>query len=130
MAAIVINQPVRIADLWRRRFELSRAEIERHVPAGEPLIVAGDSWWAQELHTDRTVFPLTEKDGQYWGEPADDAAAIAEVQKLKNRGARYVAFGWPTFWWLDHYRDFVAQLGPRVVDNDRLVLFDLRGGRA
>ena len=130
MAAIFINRPVPIKDLWRHRFDLSRADIERHVTPGEPLIVAGDSWWANELHTERTVFPLTEQDGQYWGEPADDAAAIREVQKLENRGARHIAFGWPTFWWLSHYRDFVASLGPRVVDNDRLVLFDLRGGRA
>jgi predicted O-methyltransferase YrrM len=130
MALVVINEPVRTADLWRHRFDLSRAEIERHVPAGEPLIVAGESWWAQELNTERTIFPLTENDGQYWGEPADDAAAIAEVEKLKRRGARFIAFSWPTFWWLSHYRDFVATLGPRIVDNDRLVLFDLRGAGA
>ena len=130
MAAIVINRPVPVKDLWRHRFDLSRAEIERHVPAGEPVIVAGDSWWANECRTDRTIFPLTEQDGQYWGEPADDAAAIDELRKLRNRGARFIAFGWPTFWWLTHYREFVALLGPRVVDNDRLVLFDLRDGRA
>jgi predicted O-methyltransferase YrrM len=130
MAVIVINQPVRVANLWSHRFDLSRAEIERHVPAGEALIIPGQSWWAQELNTDRPVLPLMEKDGQYWGEPVDDAAAIAELDKLTGRGARFVAFGWPTFWWLTHYRDFVARLGARVVDNDRLVLFDLRGGGA
>jgi len=130
MAMAVIHKPIRTADLWRRRFDLSRAEIDRHVPAGEPLIVAGESWWAQELNTPRPVFPLTEQDGQYWGEPADDTAAIAEVEKLKRRGARFIAFGWPTFWWLTHYRDFVATLGPRVVDNDRLVLFKLGGDHA
>lgn len=130
MAMAVIHKPIRTADLWRRRFDLSRADIDRHVPADEPLIVAGDSWWAQELNTSRTIFPLTEHDGQYWGEPADDAAAIAEVEKLKRRGARHIAFGWPTFWWLTHYRDFVASLGRRVVDNDRLVLVELGGNKA
>jgi predicted O-methyltransferase YrrM len=130
MAMAVIHRPVRTAEFWQHRFDLSRAEIERHVPAGEPLIIAGESWWALELETQRTVFPLMEHDGQYWGEPADDAAAIAEVEKLKRRGARFIAFGWPTFWWLTHYRDFVATLGRRVVENDRLVLFELGGDKA
>ena len=39
-------------------------------------------------------------------------------------GTTFVAFGWPTFWWLSHYARFVATLGRRVVENDRVVLFD------
>jgi hypothetical protein len=126
MAMIVINKPVPTSELWRHRFELSRKEIEAAVPAGMEIIVAGDSWWADELQLDRTIFPLMERDGKYWGEPLDDAAAIAELNKLKGRGARFIAFGWPTFWWLSHYSAFVATLGPQVIDNDRLILFDLR----
>jgi hypothetical protein len=121
MASVVIKQPVRTGELWRHRFELTRQEIERIVPEGEAVVVAGESWWAQELGLSRKVWPLLEKDGQYWGEPADDEAAIAEVARL---GARFVAFGWPTFWWLSHYAGFAATLGGRVLENDRVVLFD------
>jgi len=123
MAAIVIHKPVRTAELWKHRFELSRRELERAVPQGETVAIAGESWWAEELALSRKVLPLMEKDGQYWGEPADDAAALAEVERL---GARFVAFGWPAFWWLGHYREFVSRLGGRVVENDRVVLFDRR----
>ncbi len=123
MAAVVIRRPVSTAELWRRRFELTRAELEGAVPAGEAVFVAGDPWWADEVGLDRAVRPLMEKDGQYWGEPADDAEAIAAVERT---GARFVAFGWPVFWWLGYYREFVARLGRRVVENDRVVVFDRR----
>jgi hypothetical protein len=124
MAAVMIQRPVRTGELWRHRFELTRRELERAMPEGEAIVVAGDLWWANEVGLSRKVWPLMEKDGQYWGEPADDGAAIAEVERL---GARFVAFGWPTFWWLGHYGEFVSHLGRRVVENDRVVVFD-RGG--
>lgn len=124
MAVVEVRRPVRTGELWRHRFELTRGELERVVPAGEALAVAGEAWWGRELGMARSFWPIMEKDGEYWGEPADDAAAIAEVERL---GARFVAFGWPTFWWLSHYREFVAKLGRRVLDNDRVVLFDRAG---
>jgi hypothetical protein len=39
-------------------------------------------------------------------------------------------FGWPAFWWLDHYAAFHRHLRERfrcVLRNERLVVFDLRG---
>lgn len=121
MAAVVIHRPITTKELWRHRFELTRAELERVVPRGEALVIAGESWWGDELRLDRRVIPFMEKDGQYWGEPADDEAAMAEMGKSE---ARFVAFGWPVFWWLGHYARFVANLGQKVVENDRVVLFD------
>src|SRR5437762_2915308 len=76
MAAIVINHPVPTQGLWRHRFTLSKNEIESRVPEGEAVLIAGESWWAGELGLARPVIPFTENEGHYWGEPADDAAAI------------------------------------------------------
>ena len=130
MAAIVINHPVPTQSLWRHRFTLSKNEIESRVPDGEPVLIAGESWWADELGLARPVIPFTENEGHYWGEPADDAAAIAELNKsVRGRGARHIVFGWPTFWWLGHYSGLMNELnrrGQKVLDNDRLVLFELR----
>ena len=129
MAAVVIHRPVATKDLWHHRFSLCKKEIEEIVPEGQSVMIAGESWWGDELGLARGVLPVTEKDGQYWGDPADDVAALAELDKLMERGARHFVFGWPTFWWLGHYKGLVEELirrGRKMLDNDRLVLFDLR----
>lgn len=129
MAAIVIHRPIPTEQIWRRRFDLTRQEIEAIVPANTPLIIGGESWWANEIGLSRTVVPMMEKDGQFWGDPNDDNEAIAEIKRLAVRGARFVAFGWPIFWWLGYYKGMLQHLNThakRVLDNDRLVLFDLR----
>jgi hypothetical protein len=129
MAAVVIHKPVATKDLWHHRFSLSRKEIEAMVPEGQSVIIAGESWWGEELGMTRPILPFTEKDGQYWGDPSDDASAVAELDKLMQRGARSFVFGWPTFWWLGHYKGLVEELnrrGRRAIDNDRMVLFELR----
>ena len=129
MAAVVISHPIPTQGLWRHRFTLSKHEIESRVPEGQPVLIAGESWWAGELGLSRSIVPFTENEGHYWGEPADDAAAIAELNKSVGRGARHVVFGWPTFWWLGHYSGLMNELnrrGQKVLENDRLVLFELR----
>lgn len=74
----------------------------------------------------RRVLPFLERDGQYWGPPPDDFTAIRELERLREAGARFVAFAWPAFWWLDHYAGFHQYLRttyPCVLENDRLVVF-------
>jgi hypothetical protein len=129
MASIVIHRPVRLRDFWQNRFDLSKTEIEKIVPQGQAVLMAGEAWWGNELATSRKIVPFTEHEGAYWGEPADDASAIVELDRLRKGGARHIVFGWPSFWWLDYYKGLVAEMerrGTRVLDNDRLVLFEFR----
>jgi hypothetical protein len=51
-----------------------------------------------------------ERNDTYWGLPEDDDAAIRELQRLQRRGAEYVVFGKPAFWWLDYYVGFLHYL--------------------
>lgn len=130
-AGIVANQTN-----WERRsyFHQLRAavqEIEALVPAGESFILADeDRWGSDETIAGRRRIPFLECDGWYCGPPADDAAAIAELQRLRlERGATFLAVAWPAFWWLEHYAGFAAYLRASfscVLDNERQVLFDLR----
>lgn len=79
------------------------------------------------------VLPFTERDGVAWGPPADDAAAIAEVERMRSEGATSIVIAWPCFWWLDHYTGFVEHLRSsyrQILDNDRLLGFDLTAGAA
>jgi hypothetical protein len=78
---------------------------------------------------ERTLLPFLERDGQYNGQPADDACAIRELERLRGLGAHYIAFAWPCFWWLDHYAAFHKLLRHRfacVADNQWLHVFALQ----
>jgi hypothetical protein len=55
-------------------------------------------------------FPQAES-GVYAGHhPADSDAAIAHLERLRARGARYLVIPRTSFWWLEHYRGFAAHL--------------------
>jgi hypothetical protein len=93
------------------------------------VLVDEAQWVANDVAPGRVTYPFIQRDGQYWGAPADDEQAIQELELLRRAGANYVAFGWPAFWWLDHYAGFEAYLRAHftcVLRNDRFVVFDLR----
>jgi hypothetical protein len=118
-------------DVWRRnswwhRLAETVRELDRLVPAGTAFALADQGEWGIEATDARRPVPFVEHDGQYWGPPADDDAAIRELERLRAAGARFVAFGWPAFWWLDHYSGLREHLRSRyrcVLENDRLVVF-------
>jgi len=104
-------------------------EIVQTVSNGSRLILIDDAQLAGRLPRDLRVCPFLERDGQYWGLPPDSAIAIAELERLRERGAGFIAFVWTAFWWLDYYADFGKHLAGqyrRVIGNERLLVFDLR----
>ena len=128
MVAIIIREPIRRSELLSRRVCLTRREIEAMTRPEETFIVAGDEWWRDEIAVGRNSLPFLEREGHYWGPPPNDETAIRELERLRQSGARFLMFGWPTFWWLEHYGAFHRHLRARfgcVVENDRLVVFDL-----
>jgi hypothetical protein len=89
---------------WFHRIAQAVAEIAAIVPVDDCLILVDEDQWTvgPEL-LGRRVLPFLERDGQYWGAPPDDATAVAELERLRRAGAAFIAFAWPSFWWLDHY---------------------------
>lgn len=78
-------------------------------------------------------FPQTAA-GVYAGHhPADGRAAIAHLDHLRARGARYLLIPRTAFWWLDHYRDFAEHLERTATavcrDEWTCALFALKAGR-
>jgi 4-amino-4-deoxy-L-arabinose transferase-like glycosyltransferase len=49
-------------------------------------------------------------DGVYDGNPLESAQIIANLEKLRNRGATHLVFYAGTQWWLDYYREFADHL--------------------
>lgn len=117
------------ANEWMSLLLGAAEDIERAVPAGETFILVDEQGFGADFGRGRRRLPFLERGGVYWGAPPDDATAIAELERMRREhGARFIAFGWPSFWWLEHYREFGASLSARfrrVVDNERLAVFDL-----
>jgi O-methyltransferase len=116
---------------WRflQQVVMARDEIAAVVPRGAAFILVDQGWFDTELVTERRVVPFLERDGHYWGAPPDDAVAIRELNRLRQSGAAFLIILWPAFWWLDYYSEFRRHLRSKfqcVLENDRLIVFDLR----
>ncbi len=120
-----------LRDSWFHRMSESIREMDRLIPPREALILVDEDKW--DVGGDllgRRAIPFLERAGRYWGPPSDDETAIAEMERLRREGAGFMVFVWTAFWWLDHYLRFHRYIRGRyrcVLENDRLVVFDLRG---
>lgn len=118
--------------LWCYRLDDTVRDLQAVIPPDQRFILIDEDQLRNELDELMESIPFLERDGRYWGPPADDEAAGRELERLRLAGARYVAIAWPAFWWLDHYAGFARVLRDRfpcLMKNDRLVLFDLRTER-
>jgi hypothetical protein len=115
---------------WNYLAKLATEELLASIPPGEKIILVDqDEWGTSANLAGRLRIPFLERDGEYWGAPPDDATGVAEFERLRRDGASFAAFGWPAFWWLDHYpglRDHLRTNFRPVLENDRIIVFDLR----
>jgi 4-amino-4-deoxy-L-arabinose transferase-like glycosyltransferase len=71
------------------------------------LIAAADNGDPTVLYYGkRKGWHFLEKDGIYYGDPDGSEPAIADLQRLREKGAKYVVFTSNTDWWLDLYPEF------------------------
>jgi hypothetical protein len=116
---------------WAEEVQLAVDELRKLVPPGSSLVLVNEDQWGNERTAlkDRRAIPFLEREGQYWGPPADDETAIGELERLRQAGAGYIAFAWHCFWWLGHYQGFHQHLRQRYAclwATDRLVVFSLK----
>ncbi|HEV7904551.1 MAG TPA: sulfotransferase [Pyrinomonadaceae bacterium] len=127
----VPDAPFPHANEWMHRLMQASEDVAGVIPAGETFILVDEAGFGSEFANDgRRALPFLERSGDYWGAPADDATAIRELERMRREhDARFIAFGWPAFWWLDYYGELHAHLRTSfrcVLDNERVVIFDLR----
>ena len=119
-----------IESSWLHRCRLAVEELERVLPSGAGfLLVDEGKWVASDPIGGRVPMPFPEIAGSYGGRPADDRAAIDELERLRRSGGDFLVVAWDCFWWLDYYGGWRAHLESRyrsVLENDRLHVFDLR----
>ncbi len=103
-------------------------------PADAVVLVDQDEWAVGDVFAGRVRRHYPERDGRYGGPPANDDAAIRELERLRQSGVAAIAFAWPAFWWLEYYGALNRYLRATfrcLLENDRLVVFDLsRAARA
>jgi predicted O-methyltransferase YrrM len=129
MAVILVREAITNSELWNHRLRLCKQELEALVPPEYAFIVVDQNLATDKLGRNGRAIPFLERDGQYFGPPADDATAIREVERLRHSRATFIAFVFPALWWLEHYSEFHHHLRSSyrcVLENDRLVVFDLR----
>jgi hypothetical protein len=93
--------------------------VEALVPPGEAILVVsrGDDALLALSDREGRHFPQ-ETDGAYAGRhPADSAEAIAQLERQRERGARWLVIPAGDAWWLEHYEDF----GRRLAERDELL---------
>ena len=94
---------------------LMRPVVEATIPPGEIVLVVsrGDESLVELASREGRHFPQ-EADGRYAGHhPADSAEAIAHLEDLRARGARYLLIPETDAWWLEHYDDLARHLSER-----------------
>lgn len=67
-------------------------------------------------------------DGVYDGNPLDSAQIIANLEKLRSRGATHLVFYAGTQWWLDYYKEFadhLANTATLVEQNSEFTIYKL-----
>jgi GT2 family glycosyltransferase len=95
--------------------ERIRPVVEATIPPDEVVLVVsrGDNSLVELAGRQGRHFPQ-EADGAYAGRhPADSAEAIAQLEELRARGARYLLIPAGDAWWLEHYDDFGRHLRDR-----------------
>jgi hypothetical protein len=117
-------------DSWFYRLRNVTHQVQKLVPEGEKFLMVENGSWGMDKSVGRVPLPFLEKDGYYFGAPADDETAIAELERMRGEGAKFIVFGWPAFWWLEHYPQFGEYLKARFKDvrrDEDLIAFDLTG---
>ncbi|PYK25910.1 MAG: hypothetical protein DME52_07420, partial [Verrucomicrobia bacterium] len=108
LLAYVFVQPLyepSAAQLRDAGLELNR------ITAPDALIVAADTGDPTIFYyAERKGWHFLERDATYAGNPSDSQQAIADVERLRRRGATHLVFTANTFWWLDYYPEFAQHL--------------------
>ena len=90
---------------WQRQVEQAACEVTTALPEAGALILVDEDVVLRGRDGRPRVLPMMERDGRYWGRPADGAEAVEEVTRLRSLGAVRIAFVFNAFWWLDCYHE-------------------------
>jgi hypothetical protein len=127
--AFPASNGARERDEWEQRTRQALLELKQMVDKPTALVLADQVAFAYAAGDWTGSIPFTERDGKYWGLPANGAEAIEEIECRRQMGAQYVAFSFSAHWMLDHYEGLRKHLVGQYMclrENRNLIVFDLR----
>jgi len=105
---VAISLPCRADPGWHRLYAAAQ-EITEIVPTEAAFILAGEvSSETCSLVAPRRCIPFVERTEGTGGNPQMTAAAIRELERLRETGASLSVSFSSTFWWLEHYAGFAT----------------------
>lgn len=119
---------------WEARVRHAKSELAALIPQGSRFLLVDEEGWGDAYGDSSGVLPglvavpYLERDGKYDGRPEDPASAIANLERLRDEGARYIVFTWATRWWLDEFPQISEHLHahyPNILSTDSVVVFEL-----
>ena len=84
--------------------------LKETTPSDALIIAADDGNPTLFYYAERKGWHFPEEDGMWQGSPRNSEQVKAELEELRQRGARYLVFPKDTTWWLDYYSEFAHYL--------------------
>lgn len=106
-------------------------EIAAQVPAGASFISIDDGSLGGLGIAGRLAIPFGETEGLYANLSPDDETAIHDFERQRAAGAGYAVLYSTAFWWWEQLAEFRTHVLANyrcVLNNDRMMIFDLTGG--
>jgi hypothetical protein len=119
-----------VADAYQQSVSQIREVVRTALPPGARVLVVskGDDDLLKLEGRSGWHFPQN-KDGSYLGyNPADSPVAVAHLEQLRAKGAQFLLFPEPAFWWLDHYKELKQHLEARyrrIHSDDHCIIYQL-----
>jgi len=116
---------------YRELRQRIRGTVQQLVPAGATIAVIskGDSALLDFPQHHGWHFPQTDRGGYAGYYPAASEEALAHLEAVRQRGARYLLIPATSLWWLEHYTEFARHLAEHCTrlegSNDDCVVYQL-----
>lgn len=91
---------------WMQQVLSTADTVMSHVPGDCDFILIDQEQIRDYITVKGRIIPFPEKNGKYWGLPADSRTAIHELERMRRMGFRFIAITWPAIWWLKYYSEF------------------------
>jgi len=124
LSAIVIKKIVKPEQIWNHMVELTLAYLNRHIAQNARVLLIDDFQWPNDLLKEFNF--ASERDPSF--PPAKSHDVIKSLNQHLSQGVDTIVFGWPAFWWLDHFKGlepFLESRSRRIFKNGRVIVYKI-----